>query len=427
MRSPSASLACLLAGLSLLGCEVERTNTTRRGIQLKPIAGSAAPLSAPTLPAGPLASPADPSATFSAQGQIEVLPLGQVPYDGLTPPLVSPDGRWLVTQIGTPLGDELLLGRPGAAAPADVSLAIFDLSTRPRSLAATVTEPGLVLGRWSGAEGFLVEAPRADGTRRVGLVPWTAPQPRWLLGDARHYAHAVVLPDGAVAASLFDAEHPRARLVVRTPEAQEAVLADEKLDLLFPIGAGSASHLGVVGADAAGEVVLVTVARTEAGTLEATGRVRLSGNGAAGAYQAVAGLAPMAVVTRGPLATAVLVVSEQQGGVLVVDARDATLLTRFAGGSAAAWIAAPPTGGDSVQAAVAWVTPTGLLLSSAQPGAAQFIPGARTLIEGPSLPRSLAQPGSLIALLPAASPTAPALRLARVRLVNGGTPVENVP
>lgn len=134
-------------------------------------------------------------------------PLGLVPYDGLVLPLVSPDAAFAATHFGAAPSWPALLGAPGAAPPELTAVRIYALSERGARSTATVAE-AVVLGRGVDREGFLVEAPREDGSRWIGRVPWSARgivEPDWLIDDGHVNAFATFGPDGTLA---WSRRHP---------------------------------------------------------------------------------------------------------------------------------------------------------------------------------------------------------------------------
>ncbi len=142
-----------------------------------------------------------------------MVPLGSVEYDGQTLPLISPDGRFLAVQMGTPPPWDLVLSIPSRTgeppAPwAGVRLAVYEWVDSPPRLARREVPgglpPGALLGRGTDEHGFLIEVPRADGARAVARVAWPgggaapngpAAAVEWLLDDG-HLNTDAVLIDG---------------------------------------------------------------------------------------------------------------------------------------------------------------------------------------------------------------------------------------
>jgi hypothetical protein len=197
------------------------------------------------LPEGPIASPAAGAAVRTARVRVEVLPLGSVVYDGQVLPLVSPDGRFLAVEAGEAPTWETLLARPGAIAPMRTSLAVYDI-TAPTPRPITFGQPlpaGLVLGRAADDRGFLVEAPRPDGSRWIGRVEWLSGRFDWIVQDDLVNAHAVLTPDGSMVYSRRDVRAGRAELVLRRPDGTEDARSEPDESYLFPT---ASSDTGVI-------------------------------------------------------------------------------------------------------------------------------------------------------------------------------------
>ncbi|PKL33850.1 MAG: hypothetical protein CVV40_00310, partial [Planctomycetes bacterium HGW-Planctomycetes-2] len=163
-----------------VGCVVEPGAPTSRGVPYRPAPSERAPprgaRSAPARPPdGPIATPATGAASVTTSVRVEVLPLGVVPFDGQTLPIVSPDGRFLAVQIGEAPAWPTILAAPGAAIPLAARIEIYSLAgAAPKRIEpATPLTPGLILTRACDDGGFLVEAPRPDGSRWIGRIPWT--------------------------------------------------------------------------------------------------------------------------------------------------------------------------------------------------------------------------------------------------------------
>lgn len=118
-----------------------------------------------------------------------VLPLGSVPYDNMTLPLVSPDGRWLATQTAAPPTWGTALAEQGAHVPSATHVKVYQLDLRegidPKDRKAPVLKFGLtesvLLGRSCDSEGFLIESPREDGSRWIGKASWKDGTIAWLV------------------------------------------------------------------------------------------------------------------------------------------------------------------------------------------------------------------------------------------------------
>lgn len=208
-RTPAASvgLGTFVVGMcvALPGCVTERVEP----------AGRMSPYIAPGLdPSRPRSSfPQSPRSGDSASSagvpaaRFITRPLGDFVTDGLSLPLVSPDGQYLASRVGVPPTDELRLApapREGEAVPRIVTVDANDPSRievyrlepnaqptliLPANDPASSVDPqgsepiphGVLLGRSCNNEGFLIEWPRPDGSRWIGLVRWSTARVNWLV------------------------------------------------------------------------------------------------------------------------------------------------------------------------------------------------------------------------------------------------------
>jgi len=205
----------------------------------------------------PVARPVDPDKTASSRVVVAIQPVGKLPYDGITLPLISPDGLHFATQSGRTPSWETLFALRGQSAPSGLRISTYQLEfpTPP----APGTEPpkpdpkkpprtasisplrhdepprsGLLLGRAADNRGFLIEAPQppdpgtgdAAGARSIGRISWLTGKLEWLIRDGRVNAHAVLPPDASPATLAFVRREPAAasfHLVVRTRNREDAV------------------------------------------------------------------------------------------------------------------------------------------------------------------------------------------------------------
>jgi hypothetical protein len=144
--------------------------------------------------------------------------IGSIPWDGITLPVSSPDGRHVATYISGKPGPELRQAWPSAAIDPAITVAIFDVSPETSEITERWSLPsGVLLGRSSDAQGFLVEAPTPTG-RRIGLAAWETGQITWLTTGVFHDAFGTLSPDGRLAHARWD------------PAAGNWILRGEKLD-----------------------------------------------------------------------------------------------------------------------------------------------------------------------------------------------------
>ncbi len=153
MRVGLGLASCLLALLASCGSD-RRARSSREGA------------------AAPIATPATQARSSDSAAKIALQPLGLVPYDGSTLPVVSPDGMHIATQIGA--------GYTVADEP--ICIEIYDASRLPMTAIRTRADDPVVLAYGADAAGFFAYRFGAD-KQRVDVK---------------------VLPDG----SIVDAPHP---------------------------------------------------------------------------------------------------------------------------------------------------------------------------------------------------------------------------
>lgn len=219
----------------------------------------------------PATSPAPAPDRTSTSIRVEVRPLGSVPFDGLTLPLVACAPRqdsaepdlWIATQHGaTPPWPVLLAdGTPGSRrVPANLRISAFRVVRGEGAMRAVAWERplarGLILGRSADERGFLVEWPRADGSRWIGRVEWETGQLDWLVDDAGEAAFASLGPGGELAYSRRAAPGAPWELVVRARDGaadSERTLASPAGDpLVFPTFSADPARVYVLNMPGAG-------------------------------------------------------------------------------------------------------------------------------------------------------------------------------
>lgn len=147
---------------------------------------------------------------------ITLSPRGFLAADSATPPLISPDGRFVAVQSRpTPSWNDLLGWTSGVPMPPP-AVAVAALPAEPiAELAATTLREPLLLGNAADARGFLVESPRGDGARWIGAVRWDGSGIEWIVADAGVNAMATRAADGAIAWCRSDAAGEPASLRLR--------------------------------------------------------------------------------------------------------------------------------------------------------------------------------------------------------------------
>ncbi len=258
--NPARLAAFLIAGcaLGLSGCVVEKSSKPKTGITYAPQAKAqrGEPTPPPELPAGPIAKPAN-APRSSARILVQVDPLTTVTYDGQVLPIVSPDGRFIAVEDGEPPTWPTMLAQPGAHPPEGTHLVVYNVSAAPpqeRTEIMSYPTPlprGLLLGRSCDNQGFLVEAPRSDGSRWIGKVMWITGQLHWLVQNDNVNAHAVYTPQGHLLYTSRGVNSEKSELIMISSGGGESRRAGE-VSYLFPVTTGErdvvyAMSLGAVG------------------------------------------------------------------------------------------------------------------------------------------------------------------------------------
>jgi hypothetical protein len=173
---------------------------------------------------------------------------GNVPYDNMSMPLVSPDGRFIATQTRVSPTWPTLLAEWDADVPVATRIEIYRRPTDGRmvELHATIHEP-LILGRSYDQNGFLVEAPQDDGSRWIGYVQWDSAELHWLVADDFVNAFPSLGPDGRLAWSrrgVNDADH-HFELVIRSPNGDDWSYPHDRESWLMPTWSGRGNGMFV--------------------------------------------------------------------------------------------------------------------------------------------------------------------------------------
>ncbi|MSR28528.1 MAG: hypothetical protein EXS03_03000 [Phycisphaerales bacterium] len=182
MPTQRATLAALSLGLSLaLGA----CQTTPRPLVVELPPGSEGGVSAISAPV------VRHEVTFAFRS------LGKVSHDGFTLPLLSPDGSMAAVQASSSADWSVVLGESSSIGASRIEVVPL---TQPRLEPRVEIEgDALLLGRSADEAGFLVESPRADGSRWIGRGLWTGGTPEWLVRDAQINCFACLSEQGALA------------------------------------------------------------------------------------------------------------------------------------------------------------------------------------------------------------------------------------
>lgn len=223
---------------ALLASCVAVKDSPRRGAKVTQESKVSEPTARPTpaLPAGPVASPAKGMTTIS-RVSVNVAPIGEIEYNGLQLPLVAPDGKRAVSQVGTAPDWGTVIGEPNAPlAPAATFLA-HTLNREGLRVIEWVEQPppGSMLGRMADDEGFLIEWPRDDGSRWIGKSNWATGSTRWLVQGTDCNMHGVLTPTGELLFVRRTNADNRMSLVLKSADGSELSRFADDGDYMAPL------------------------------------------------------------------------------------------------------------------------------------------------------------------------------------------------
>lgn len=197
-----------------------------------------------------------PSLRFQARLQ----PLCDIPYNRLSLPLLSPDGQYIATATGPTPPAATRLAERGATPSLGTSVEVWKLGTAPGTCdVAYRLDPPLLLGRSADSDGFLVEAPQPDGSRRIGKVAWETGAVDWVVDDGLVNAFASLGRDGELVWCSRRPDEPRFSLVIRDAVGREVVIDPQGGTWLFPSWSTISDRLYVFWLSARGTMKLATM------------------------------------------------------------------------------------------------------------------------------------------------------------------------
>ena len=312
-------------------------------------------------------------------------PLGSIEYDGSLLPLISPAGEFFAVQGSRPAPSwKTILADPAGDAPSPFDIIIYRVEKVDGGPGQRIVEcrhldgVGLI-GRHADADGFLVESPAPDGSRRIGHARWETGEITWLVQSGVN-AFATQSASGRLAwCERVGGETPRFNLYVQGDN--EVYLAgDGDGSWFFPVWCRNedvlfAFHLMPTGAldlvvfdTRSAEAMrrpLQTERLTETGTIET-------------AFQALAGIPDPAAPDGSPR---MLFFHTGQGRIFEYDAR-------FPEGRRVRGFPAPSI-------AAAWHNDEGVIYSSRSKLSYQFLRDGSApveLLKGASVPRRTSNP-----------------------------------
>ena len=172
--------------------------------------------------------------------RFRLVPLRTCPSNGFTLPIMSPDGLHAAVQSSGAARWQTLLAASGEHGVDSDRVTIYDLATGGSALV-----PGgeILLGRSANLQGCLVESPRPDGSRWIGLAPWDGSQPQWLAQDDRVNAFASIGPKDRLVWCRRAREGTQFDLVVRHDDGEQIIPAPDDGSWLAPQFTGDGRSL----------------------------------------------------------------------------------------------------------------------------------------------------------------------------------------
>lgn len=200
--------------------------------------------------------------TSSGEIQYSFVRLGRVPHDGFALPVPDASGRFLAVQDRSSADWPTLLASLDGGMPEAGTVSIHSLANGTLERRATAG-PDLLLGRMStpGSSvmgithpaGVLVESPRLDGSRWIGVLPWDTAEGadeggnapvRWIARDSSVNAFAAASADGALAWSVRERGVPHFGLaVLEGAEGPRVLPAPDGASLVAPFFSSDGRHL----------------------------------------------------------------------------------------------------------------------------------------------------------------------------------------
>jgi len=166
-------------------------------------------------------------------------PVGSIPWDRFTLPVISPDGTNAAVQLGPSVPTQVLTGTdPVSLSHTLIELHRIDPVNGKAMQPIVVKQQGLLLGRNANNEALLVEAPRGSAGRWIGRIDWSTGKLRWVVSDDSINAFPALNRYGDLAWSRQLRGKDRFHIVVKTANGQR-VIDDGQSDWLMPSFAGN--------------------------------------------------------------------------------------------------------------------------------------------------------------------------------------------
>jgi len=161
-------------------------------------------------------------------------PIGSLPWDRFTLPVISPDGTHAAVQLGPSVPTKVLTGTDTTSLSHTlIELHCIDPVNGQEIEPIVVKQQGLLLGRNANNGEFLVEAPRGSAGRWIGKIDWETGKLRWLVNDDSTNAFPALNRHGDLAWSRQLKGKSNFHIVVKTVTGQR-VIDDGESDWIMP-------------------------------------------------------------------------------------------------------------------------------------------------------------------------------------------------
>ena len=197
--------------------------------------------------------------------------IGAIPWNSTTLPLLSPNGQWIATSTGDIPSNAMRLALPGASVPENAKIEIWEVLPSRSGIRLQNTISGSVLLTDSADdEGFLVESPRADGSRWIGKIDWRTGNLQWLVQDNHVNTMPSLGPRGRLAWCVRTQQEIEFSLAIRFQDEREFVLPVNDGEWLLPMWSDRSSRLSAWRLGEDGTLSIVSIDGESPDTLESS-------------------------------------------------------------------------------------------------------------------------------------------------------------
>ena len=179
---------------------------------------------------------------FKPRVLVDVEFVARIPSDGRTLPLISPDGRKAAIQSQCTASWAVRVGDPLPPDGFDCTIEAVSLVKEEAGAPISTLKGQWLLGRGADDEGYLVERPRADGGRDIGLAAWTGAV-RVVARDEWCNAFATVAPNGTMAWCRRPVEGGDWQLVCERNGVRRTLRTSDGASWLMPVFGGDGTGM----------------------------------------------------------------------------------------------------------------------------------------------------------------------------------------